>query len=117
MSFPGLRLKRRDDRLRQLHSDYRKKGFEVVTVSYDKEEDRDKLQKYIKDSGLKLPVYYDGKQAKNEFSPKLNVTSVPRLLVFDQKGILQSIPSGASYTTNVPLNQLEGLTKKLLNIK
>jgi hypothetical protein len=66
------------------------------------------------------PVYFDGNAAKNDFSPKLNATGVPRLYVFDQKGMLQTIPQGTPVSflsPNVPLNQLEGLLKKLLSIK
>jgi peroxiredoxin len=106
--------------LKQLHSDYKKRGFEVVTVSYDKEEDREKLQKYIKENRITWPVYFDGKQAKNEFSPKLNVTSVPRLLLFDKNGILQSVipPGSTTLTTHhLPLNVFDVQVRKLLGLK
>jgi peroxiredoxin len=108
------------DQLKQIYSDYRKKNFEVVTVSFDKPEDREKLDKFIKENRIAWPVYFDGKGAKGDFSAKLNATSVPRLYVFDQKGILQTNPQGAPVamlTPNLPLNQLEGLLKKLLGIK
>lgn len=103
--------------LKQIQSDYRKKGFELVTVSYDKEEDREKLMKTIKDSRINLPIYFDGKGTKNDFGAKLNVTGVPRLFVFDQKGILQTAFQGNQPTrleANLPQNQLEPLLKKLL---
>jgi peroxiredoxin len=108
------------DQLKQIYSDYRKKNFEVVTVSFDKPEDREKLDKFIKENRIAWPVYFDGKGAKGDFSAKLNATSVPRLYVFDQKGVLQTNPQGAPVamlTPNLPLNQLEGLLKKLLGIK
>jgi peroxiredoxin len=106
--------------LKQLHSDYRKKGFELVTVSYDKEEDRAKLEKAIKDNRVAWPVYFDGKAAKGEFGTKLNVTGVPRFLLFDQKGILQvalSEEKVARVTPDIPSRQVEGRIKQLLNIK
>ncbi|MSU51056.1 MAG: TlpA family protein disulfide reductase [Opitutus sp.] len=108
------------DQLKQIQSVYRKKGFEVVTVSYDKEEDREKLLKSVKENRVTFPVYFDGKQAKNAFSPKLNVYSVPRLYVFDQKGILQTTIQGSPVgrlQPDLPQNQLEGMVKKLLGIK
>ncbi len=110
----------RFESLKQIQSDYRKKGFEVVTVSYDREEDREKLVKAVKDARIPFPVYFDGKQAKNDFSPKLNVFSVPRLFVFDQKGILQTTIQGSpvgKLQPDLPQNQLEGMVKKLLGIK
>ncbi len=103
--------------LKRLHADYRKKGFEVVTVSYDKAEDREALAAAIKQNKIAWPVYYDGKGAKNDFSPKLNVTSVPALLVFDQGGILQHSMQGSYLTVNLPVSQLEGQVKRLLKIK
>lgn len=109
------------DKLRQFASDYRKRGFELVTVSFDKEEDRAKLTKYIKDNKLTYPVYFDGKQAKNDFAPKLNVSSVPRLLLFDQNGILQTSMLGSppmlSSNYSSALGAFEAEVKKLLKIK
>jgi peroxiredoxin len=92
--------------LRQVHSSYRRRGLEVVTVSYDKEEDRAKLEKFIKDNRVAFPVYFDGKGSRNEFGSRLNYTSVPRLALFDQKGVL------AFHDLNA--NQLEGAVKRLL---
>ena len=97
----------------------RKRGFELVTVSYDKAEDRQKLEKYIKESRVAWPVYFDGKAAKNDFSPKINASGVPRLYIFDQKGILQTTLTGspiARVTADFPQNQLEGKVKQLLGI-
>ena len=107
------------DALKQLHSTYRKRNFEVVTVAYDKEEDRPKLEKFIKDKRIAWPVYYDGKGAKNEFASKLNATAVPRLYLFDQKGVLQTTLTGSPVlrvTADFPQNQLEGKVKQLLGL-
>jgi cytochrome oxidase Cu insertion factor (SCO1/SenC/PrrC family) len=104
------------EQIRQIYSDNKKKGLELVTVSYDKEEDQPKLLKYIKDTKVTFPVYFDGKGAKNEFSPKLNVYSVPRLVVFDQKGTLFTTVSGSPVgrlTPNLEVNQLDNVFKSL----
>lgn len=108
------------EQLRQIHSDYRKKGFELVTVATDKEEDRAKLQKFLKENRVTVPVYYDGKIYKNDFAPKLNITGVPRLLVFDQNGLLQTTIQGnpvGRIQADLPQNQLVGMLKQLLKIK
>jgi peroxiredoxin len=91
--------------MRQVQSKYRRKGFEVVTVSLDKPEDRPKLEKYIKDNRISFPVYFDGKGTKTDFAAKLNVTSAPRLAIFDKAGVLQS--------NNLPMANLEPAVKKL----
>ncbi len=108
------------EQLRQLYGDYKKKGFELVTVAMDKEEDREKLKKFVKENRVNVPIYFDGKIYKNDFSPKLNVYGVPRLMVFDQKGILQTTIQGGPVgrlQADLPQNQLEGMIKRLLNIK
>jgi peroxiredoxin len=110
----------RFESLKQIYSTYRKKNFEVVTVSFDKDEDRPKLEKFIKENRIAWPVYFDGKGPKNEFSPQINATGVPRLYIFDQKGILQTTLAGspvARVTPDFPQNQLEGKVKQLLGIK
>ncbi|WP_414664074.1 TlpA disulfide reductase family protein [Horticoccus sp. 23ND18S-11] len=108
------------ERLKMVGADYRKRGLEMVTVSFDKAEDKEKLEKYIKENRITWPVHFDGKGAANDFARKLNANSVPRLYVFDQKGILQMSFQGSpvkSYTSNLPVDQLEPTVKRLLNIK
>lgn len=106
------------DKLRQFHSDYRRRGFELVTVSYDREEDRAKLEKYLKDNRVTVPVHFDGKGAKG-FGAKYNVTGVPRLLLFNKEGMLQAAPMGGNLSINYSgaLGQFEADVKKALNIK
>ena len=104
------------EQIRQIVSDNRKKGLELVTISYDKEEDRAKLTKFIKDTKFVYPVSFDGKGTKHEFGNKLNVYSVPRLLLIDQKGNLFTTVSGSPVgrlTPNLEVNQLEGAFKQL----
>lgn len=103
--------------LKRVHSDYRKRGFEIVTVSFDKEEDRAKVAAAIKENRITWPVHFDGKGAKNDFAPKLNITGVPSLLLFDQKGMLQHTMQGTTLTINLPVNQIEGQVKRLLGVK
>ena len=110
----------RIEQLRMIHSDYRKRGFEMVTVSYDKEEDRETLTKYIKENRVAWPVGFDGKGAKNDFASKLNATAPGRLYIFDQKGMLQTTLQGApvaAITPDIPNNQVEGMVKRLLGVK
>ena len=97
---------RRFEELKQLQADLRRRGLEVVTVSYDKAEDRAKLEKFVKENGIKLPVAFDGNGSKNEMGTKLNFTSSPKLAVFDQKGVL------AFY--DLQPNQLKGAVDRLV---
>jgi peroxiredoxin len=105
------------DALKQVYSDYRKRGFEVVTVSFDKTEDREKLAAAIKENRIAWPVHFDGTGPKVEFAAKLNISGVPALVVFDQKGMLQHTMQGSNLTVNLPVNQLEGQVRRLLGMK
>jgi hypothetical protein len=97
------------DALKSIHDDYRKKGFEIVTVSYDKDSDRDKVMAHVKENGIKWPVYFDGQGNKAEFATKLAATNVPRLVIFDQKGLMLA--------NNLQVGQLAPAVRKLLGIK
>ena len=102
--------------LRQYHSDNKKKGLEVVTVSLDKADDREKLAKYIKDTKLTLPVYFDGKGSKNEFAPKLTGAGTSKVIVFDQKGTLFTTVSGSPVgrlTPYLETGQLDSVFKAM----
>ncbi len=92
--------------LKQVAAD-NKNRFALVTVSYDKPEDREKLEKYVKENRIAWPVHFDGKGNKAEFASKLAVGSAPRLVLFDQDGMMLS--------NNLPVNQLDPAIKKLVD--
>ena len=96
------------DAVKQAQS-FNKKTFEVIGVSFDKEADREKLNKFIKDNKIAWPVHFDGKEAKNEWAQKLNLGRTPLIVLFDKKGMF--------VTNNLPANQLEGAVKKLSEAK
>ena len=86
-----------------------KRELQVVAVSFDKAEDREKVEAVVKANKLAWPVHFDGKEAANDWAPKLNITRVPAIALFDQKGILM--------TNNLRADRLEGALKQLFNIK
>ena len=94
--------------LKQTASLYRRE-LAVVAVSFDKEADRAKLEEALKANKIAFPVYFDGKEAKNDWAPKLNIGSVPRIAFFDQKGILLN--------NNLAVNRVEPEVKRLFKIQ
>lgn len=96
------------DDVKQAQS-FNKKNLEVVGVSFDKEADREKVMKFIKDNKITWPVHFDGKEAKNEWAPKLNVTRAPAIVIFDKKGFF--------VRNNQNAGQLEGEVKRLMEAK
>ena len=96
------------DDVKQAQSFY-KKNFEVVGVSFDKPADSEKLTKFIKDNKISWPVEFDGKEGKNEWAPKLNVSRAPAIVLFDKKGFF--------VRNNQTAGQLEGEVKRLIDLK
>lgn len=88
------------EKLNRYASDNRKKGIELVTLSLDKEEDRAKVQKHVKDIGLKFPVIFDGQQGKGEVASKLLATSSSRLYLISPEGVVQAGNSGGLLAIN-----------------
>ena len=82
-----------------LHS----KGFEIVGISLD--EDRAKLESFIKENGMAWPQYFDGKGWQNEISSRYGIQSIPAMWLINKQGMLVS--------TNAREN-LEAVVEKLL---
>lgn len=96
------------DQVKQAHS-FNKKNMEVIGICYDKEADREKVMKFIKENKITWPVHFDGQDAKNEWVSKLNVAKAPAIVLFDKKGLF--------VRNNQPANQLEPELKRLIELK
>ncbi|MBK8857353.1 MAG: redoxin domain-containing protein [Opitutaceae bacterium] len=69
---------------------YHDLGFEVVGVSLDREQDRQKLVDYAREQGLPWPQHFDGKGFKNEFAIRFSVRAIPAMFLLDQAGRVAS---------------------------
>ena len=67
-----------------LHS----KGFEIVGVSLD--QDKAKLEGFLKEKGMTWLQYFDGKGWQNEISSRFSIQSIPAMWLIDKKGMLVS---------------------------
>lgn len=76
--------------LQEVYNNYRRRGFEIVTVACDKAEDREKVAKFAKDNRIAWPVHFDGTAMESEVGKKLIVRRVPAIALFDKEGILIS---------------------------
>lgn len=100
------------EHLKVVANDYKKRGLEVVTISLDKADDRAKLEKYVKDSRINFPVYFDGKGSRTELAAKLGA-GAGQVVAFDQAGMLVGDSSGHLFQ----VAQLEPIAKLLLTPK
>ena len=96
------------DQVMQARS-FNKKTVEVIGVSFDKEVDREKVMKFIKDQKITWPVHFDGKEAQNGWAAKMNVGKAPAIVLFDKKGMF--------VRNNQNAGQLEGELKRLIEAK
>ena len=64
------------------------KGFEIVGISLD--QDKAKLEAFVKEKGMAWPQYFDGKGWKNEISSQYGINSIPAMWLVDKKGMVVS---------------------------
>lgn len=62
------------------------KGFEIIGISLD--QDKSKLEAFIKEKGMAWPQYFDGKGWQNEISSRFGIQSIPAMWLVDKKGML-----------------------------
>jgi len=67
----------------------RDKGFEIVGVSFD--QDKGKLEEFLKDKDVTWPQYFDGKGWENKVGQEFGIDSIPRMWLVDKKGVLRDI--------------------------
>ena len=62
------------------------KGFEIVGISLDSNED--KLTNFIKEKEMPWPQYFDGQGWKNKISTRYGIRSIPAMWLVDKEGNL-----------------------------
>lgn len=79
--------------LKDLYSELRRKGFEIVGVACAKEADRGKVEAFVKSKKLPWPTYFDGKEFNGEIAKKFNIRSIPAGVILNKEGFLVSTPT------------------------
>jgi thiol-disulfide isomerase/thioredoxin len=93
-------------RVLEAYKKFHEQGFEIIGISFD--QDKEALEKMIKDRGMAWPQYFDGKGWKNDFGVKYNIHGIPAMWLVDKQGRLA--------TTNAR-RDLAGQVKALLSGK
>lgn len=65
------------------------KGFEIVGISFD--QDKAKLESFVKEKGMAWPQYFDGKGWKNQFGVKYGISAIPSMWLVDKQGNLRDM--------------------------
>ena len=69
------------------YKEFNKNGFEIIGISLDQEKDR--FQNYIKESGMEWPQIFDGKYWQSDMAKLYAVNSIPATFLIDKKGIIR----------------------------
>jgi len=67
------------------------KGFDIVGISFDREDDKAGLQKFVADNRMPWPQYFDGKFWQNRFGQEFGIQSIPTMWLVDKKGNLRDL--------------------------
>jgi len=75
------------------------KGFEVVGISSD--DDREALEKFVKENRIPWPQYFDGKGELNRFALQFDVGGIPTMWLLDRKGALRDLNAVKNLTGKI----------------
>src|SRR6266568_1716245 len=78
---------------------FHSKGFEVVAISSD--DDREALEKFVKENRIPWPQYYDGKGELNRFALQFDVGGIPTMWLVDRKGLLHDLNAVRNLTGKI----------------
>jgi len=68
------------------YTNYHAKGFEIIGISLD--QDEQKLKSFIKDKKMTWPQYFDAKGWGNKLAGKYGVNSIPATYLLDRQGVI-----------------------------
>lgn len=78
-------------KIREAYNKYHDQGFEVVGVSLD--EDKVRLEQFIKEKKMPWPEYFDGKKWENKLAVKYGVEQTPTGYLLDREGKIIATPT------------------------
>lgn len=77
--------------LKRLYAKYHEQGLEIIGISLDRADDKQKLVDFVAQQGLAWPQHYDGKVWQNEIAARYAVHAAPTTFLLDQEGKLAGI--------------------------
>jgi len=94
--------------IKKVYAEYHAKGFEIVGISLDREQDRQKLVDFCAKEQMPWPQHFDGKYWKNDIAVSYGITGIPAMFLLDQSGRLVA--------TDARGPKLEADVRKLLGL-
>jgi thiol-disulfide isomerase/thioredoxin len=75
--------------LQAAYDKFHTQGLEIVGISLDDQDDKDKLVKFLKAKKIPWPQYFDGKEYDNQMAVQFGINSIPALFLIDKQGVLR----------------------------
>jgi len=69
-----------------VYNKYHAKGFEIIGISLDKQQDKAKLETYTKENKMPWPQFFDGQYWNNKLAKEYGVNSIPATYLLDGEG-------------------------------
>jgi len=69
-----------------VYEKYHSKGFEIIGVSLDKQEDKAKLTSFLTENKMTWPQYFDGQFWDTKLAAKYGIDSIPATYLIDGDG-------------------------------
>jgi thiol-disulfide isomerase/thioredoxin len=91
--------------VRQTYQKYRDRGFTIIGISFDKDEQA--LANFVARKLIPWPQYFDGKGWENDFATRYGVHAIPEMWLINQRGEVAS--------TDISVEELEQKTEQLLS--
>lgn len=73
--------------VKEVYNKYNDKGFEIVGISFDN--NKAKLESFVKENNITWPQYFDGKGWQNKFGQRYGISSIPAMWLVDKSGKLR----------------------------
>jgi thiol-disulfide isomerase/thioredoxin len=90
--------------LKAAYDKFHAQGLEVIGISLDDQEDKGKLNKFLKSRKIPWPQYFDGKERDNQIALQFGINGIPALFLIDKQGVLRDT------------NAQAGLEQKISNL-
>ena len=78
---------------------FHSQGFEIIGISFD--DDRPKLEQFIKENGIPWPQYFDGKGWNNQFGKQYEIKSIPTMWLVGRDGKVADINARDNLETKI----------------
>ena len=75
--------------VKKTYDELHPKGFEIVGISFD--QDKGKLEDFVKKQGMTWPQYFDGEGWGNKFGKQYGITGIPTMWLVDKEGNLRDM--------------------------